>query len=356
MSVVSNNNNASNRRVIDTYRIQSSNYMLTWPQCNVTKEVVLERAKLKWNKELKSMLICRELHKDGTPHLHASLNFYKKKCFRGSNCFDFLTLQHGNYQKTRSYYGCLYYVLKHGDYINYNITDYDIEKAIEWGKKHTQTKDIIDKIVTNHYNYYQVRAEYMQFTFFNDKKLKTFINEQQIYEKQVLRPKYEVTFRCRSHEYDNNNDIKVENWLNENINKDRKLKQPQLYIHGETNCGKSTIVRFLRTYGFTPYMLPREEYFDLYDDNMYDFIWGDEFVSSQLPLQIINLLAEGDEMVLRTKGGQKIKTKNMPMIICSNIPLEECYKRCPEVARNAFIERFIEIKLEEYMNVDIFKV
>jgi len=349
-------NNASDRRVIDNFRLDSSHFMLTWPQCNKSKEFVLAKAKEKWGTELKSMLVCEELHKDGTPHVHASLNFYKKKCFRGYKCFDFLTEQHGNYQKTKSYYGCIYYVTKHGNYINYNITDYDIEKAIEWGKRHTQTRDIIKKIEENNYSYFQIRAEYREFTFHNDRKLKTYINEEKVWKNQINRPKHNVIFQCFSVDNDVINAKKVEDWLNNNIHKPRQLKQKQLYIYGEKDVGKSTLVRFIRDYGFLPYMLPREEYFDLYDDNMYDFIWCEEFVCSQMPLQTMNMLAEGDQMPLRIKGKQSTKCNNLPMIICSNIMIEDCYVRCPHTAREAFITRFELVTLTSYMNIIINKV
>lgn len=344
---------------IDNFRIQSCHFMLTWPQCNKSKESVLTKAKDKWDKELKSMLVCEELHKDGTPHIHCSLNFYKKKSFRGCKCFNFLTDQQGNYQKTKSYFGCIYYVLKHGNYINYNLSDYEIEKAIEWGKRNTQLRDIIKKIVEEDKDYFYIRNEYKEFTFHNDKKLKTFINEEKVWKSQINRPKHNVIFSCIPHinnEKNNSDALKISNWLNNNINKSRQLKQKQLYLYGEKDIGKSTLVRFIRDYGFLPYMLPKEDYFDLYHDNMYDFIWAEEFVHSQIPLQTMNMLLEGDHMPLKVKGKQNIKYNNLPMIICSNILPKNCYPKCPQTARDAFFCRLEPIYLECHMNIIINKI
>lgn len=60
--------------------------------------------------------MCQELHKDGTPHLHAFAKYGSKKNFKDPKCFD-LNGHHGNYQTAKSYYAVCKYVRKSGDYI-----------------------------------------------------------------------------------------------------------------------------------------------------------------------------------------------------------------------------------------------
>lgn len=69
----------------------------------------------------------------------------------------------------------------------------------------------------------------------------------------------------------------------------------------------------------------QEDFYDFYSDDMH-LVSIDEF-KGQKTIQFLNQFLDGQVMCLRQKGNQYLKCKNLPVIICSNYPLEECYKK-----------------------------
>lgn len=84
------------------FRIDGKNFILTFPQCVVKKEVAIQRIENKFQQELKGYIVCEEAHADGTPHLHVFLSFHKRRNIRQPDYFDFIADKHGNYQVCRS--------------------------------------------------------------------------------------------------------------------------------------------------------------------------------------------------------------------------------------------------------------
>lgn len=88
-----------------------------------------------------------------------------------------------------------------------------------------------------------------------------------------------------------------------------------------------------------------EAFFDYYYDDAYDLVFLDEFHGHHT-ISFLNLWAQGGEMTIRKKGSQILKKANLPMIICSNFKLDECYKDPARInAVLALKERFLEINL-----------
>ena len=52
-------------------------FFLTYPNCGVSKEDLMEH--LKSLGEVDKACVCQELHKDGTPHLHAFVKYQDRK-------------------------------------------------------------------------------------------------------------------------------------------------------------------------------------------------------------------------------------------------------------------------------------
>lgn len=133
-------------------------------------------------------------------------------------------------------------------------------------------------------------------------------------------------------------------WLEANIRKDRAFKQKQLWIHGGPDLGKTSLVnyleRFLRIYYF-----PLEETFhDLYDDD-YDLIVLDEF-NAQVTIAQLNKWLDGQRFNIRIKGGQMMKTKNIPVLILSNHSPADCYRNSnTRTVFEALLTRLIVVEL-----------
>jgi len=114
-------------------------------------------------------------------------------------------------------------------------------------------------------------------------------------------------------------------WLNSNIKCSRHFRQEQLYISGPKQHYKTTLVRLLRVFLMIYDMPKSEDFYDLYEDDLYDLILLDEFKGQKKP-QDLNEWLQGEDQNIRQKGKQTYKKDNLPMIILANWPLEQVYK------------------------------
>lgn len=97
------------------FKISSKGFMLTYPRCEMTKEDALAHAKINWPAYDK-ILVCKELHEDGAPHLHIYVKFSRQISTRNCRYFD-LNQWHGKYEAAKSTKWAVNYVKKDGDYI-----------------------------------------------------------------------------------------------------------------------------------------------------------------------------------------------------------------------------------------------
>lgn len=101
------------------FRLNGKCFYLTYPKHEGTKEALLEFLSSKG--EIERYCIARELHEDGTPHLHAYVVYATRKNFKSPSCFDFLD-KHGNYQIPRNKKDVIAYVAKQSDFIaNFDV-------------------------------------------------------------------------------------------------------------------------------------------------------------------------------------------------------------------------------------------
>lgn len=103
------------------FRLSAKNLLLTWPQCPVDKEDALNQLRNYFPYEnVIAIVVGRELHADGNPHLHAYVSLRTKCNIRNSSALDLRgepgQVYHGNYQAARSGKAAYDYVVKDGDY------------------------------------------------------------------------------------------------------------------------------------------------------------------------------------------------------------------------------------------------
>lgn len=96
------------------FRLCAKKFLLTYPQHDGTKEELLDH--LRTFGAIKQYVICRELHSDGHPHLHACIEYDRKVDTTNPNHFDFQE-KHGNYQSVRRWVNAVEYVKKGDDFI-----------------------------------------------------------------------------------------------------------------------------------------------------------------------------------------------------------------------------------------------
>lgn len=95
------------------FRIQAKGWFLTYPKCGLRKEEVRDLLRSK-GKDIRELLISRELHADGTPHCHVYLYLAQKFDCTNVRFWD-LGEHHGNYQKAKSLRAVQSYIKKDGD-------------------------------------------------------------------------------------------------------------------------------------------------------------------------------------------------------------------------------------------------
>nr|UFP62839.1 AC1 [African cassava mosaic virus] len=109
------------------FRIQAKNVFLTYPKCSIPKEHLLSFIQtLSLPSNPKFIKICRELHQNGEPHLHALIQFEGKITITNNRLFDCIhpscsTSFHPNIQGAKSSSDVKSYLDKDGD-------------TVEWGQ------------------------------------------------------------------------------------------------------------------------------------------------------------------------------------------------------------------------------
>ncbi|AAM12385.1 replication associated protein Rep [Sida yellow mosaic virus] len=117
------------------FRINSKNYFLTYPKCSLTKEEALSQLKeLNTPTSKKFIRVSRELHEDGSPHLHVLIQFEGKYNCKNNRFFDLVspsrsTHFHPNIQGAKSSSDVKKYVEKDGDFIDFGVFQIDPRSA-----------------------------------------------------------------------------------------------------------------------------------------------------------------------------------------------------------------------------------
>jgi len=102
------------------FRVQAKRYFLTYPQCALSKDVLARR--IESLADVERMVICEEKHEDGSPHLHAVVEFKSKFSSRNARVFD-LEGHHPNIQTVKTWLAVVAYVKKAGDWEEYGNWD-----------------------------------------------------------------------------------------------------------------------------------------------------------------------------------------------------------------------------------------
>lgn len=131
------------------FRFQAINVFLTYPQCNLSKERVLELIKL--IRPVKDYCVAQEQHADGTPHIHAWFNFVTKCNTENQNYFDIEGF-HPNIQKPRSIKSVQEYITKDENYIH-SPKYKDLAEKKPWsemGNDCTTVNEFMEQVKENH--------------------------------------------------------------------------------------------------------------------------------------------------------------------------------------------------------------
>lgn len=324
-----------NRLVPQGVQLSAANWFLTYPRNPTSKEVALDRLKNRFASTLLGVLIAQEQHQDGEKHLHILVRFSKALKTRDRNIFDFVCGKHGNYQTVRSQYAIYNYLNKedptpllYGDIPNPGS---EIAKFQAYQKKANRSSGgprvskastIATDLLSGSQTTMSTLVADPGYYLLNKRKIEEFGSLCSILlrKKQLLKLQLPLPLTTTQ----DPSTLSIIEWLNSNFVSSRPLREKQLYVFGATQRYKTMIVELLKLF-YMAYEIPKgEDFYDFYDDQIYDFAYMDEYLG-QKTIQWLNDFLGGSMMTIRKKGSQYIKLKNLPVIILSNYPLEEVY-------------------------------
>ena len=108
-----------------SFRFYAKNVFLTYPQCPCPKELLLEKLQSLLELQCKPyyILVAKERHQDGNPHLHAMVQCTNKIQTTNPRFFDLLDSNghtyHPNIEKLNSPTASRNYIIKDGDYVEH---------------------------------------------------------------------------------------------------------------------------------------------------------------------------------------------------------------------------------------------
>nr|AFP89695.1 Rep protein [Tomato leaf curl Taiwan virus] len=117
--------------LLNKFRINAKNYFLTYPHCSLTKEEALSQIQALQTPTKKLFIrVCKELHEDGTPHLHILIQFEGKFQCKNNRFFDLTSPTrsahfHPNIQGAKSSTDVKTYMEKDGDVLDHGIFQVD---------------------------------------------------------------------------------------------------------------------------------------------------------------------------------------------------------------------------------------
>lgn len=317
------------------FQMQAKNIFMTIPRCQVSKELALENI-LKLDLSVKGVVICQEKHADGTPHLHVGLFLNDKLRTRNPHFFDSVASKHGSYEPMKSINGTLAY-LKKSDPTPLNYGEIPTgSKALSTSK----STEVAEKIRTGS-TLESVANDYPGYFMLNKRKLEDYFSYCAMQRVQSSKLPMSLPLLYSGVDLDTQRIIE---WLNTNLLQSRPFKASQLYLFGPPNSRKTSLVNMISKYLRIYPMPTNEDFYDFYSDDGYDIIVMDEFKGNK-PIQQLNQWLDGSMITVRFKGGQKLKVKNLPFIICSNYSVEQSYSNVVGAKIDSLKSRLLEIEL-----------
>jgi len=98
------------------FRLNARHCLVTYAQCPLSKEEILEHLLSTIGVNIKNYVIAREAHKEGGHHIHCALEFHKKVDWRNPRILDYEGF-HSNIISKNTFHGAALYAKKDSDFI-----------------------------------------------------------------------------------------------------------------------------------------------------------------------------------------------------------------------------------------------
>lgn len=237
---------------------------------------------------VKYIVVANEDHESGEPHLHAVVRANTKFNIVSANTLDLKQGErvfHGNYQAARSEMSWFKYVIKCGDVCERGDTA-AIRERVE-GQGAACKSDQVAEMIQKGASLDDVERDFPGFYMMSKNKITSYFYEVNTrLQKNKLVPWLPIPLDDLSDE-----EQVIAVWLNTNMHQPRAPRQKQLYVHGSSGIGKTSIVIELSKF-FNVYSMPYEPYFNQWDDKNTDLVILDEF-KGQHRLTFMNQFMQG---------------------------------------------------------------
>lgn len=321
-------------------RMQAKNWFLTFPQCATTKQQAMDNI-TKSTFGVKGAIVAQEKHADGNEHLHIAIFLEDKLRTSDPHLWDFICGKHGDYQTMKSISGTISYLKKEDQTplvygtIPDNSSDSQTPKSTIVANMINSglSLDEIDSQMAGYFlqNYNKIK----QYAFFSSEKRR----------RTSIKPlKLPILYTGARKDTQS-----IVDWLNTNLLCTRPFKQKQLYICSPPNYLKTTLMIQLSAHLKTYVMPLLEDFYDSYNDDMYDIIFFDEY-KSQKTITFLNSFLQGSPINLKVKGAQIVKTKNLPCVFFSNYLPKDAYHK--EYAVETLMQRLQVVELESPLDLE----
>ena len=333
---------ATKKRAPRKYRFQAQTLFCTFPQCDTTKEVALENLLASWKENVLWCCVAEEKHENEDPHLHAVVKFKSQVDYEDAHFADFIVGKHGSYEACRSLNKALEYVQKDGNFVTYG----ELPKRFTAKKPDGMLLSAV-KMIESGCSMEQVRKAYPVAYLIHRAKFLEYERAVRSAVAAEVLPSFPgfvvptITEDYYGHQ--------VATWINKNFMEPRTHKQPQLWLCGASNIGKTYIVEQLQKYFMIYRPCGTSKFYDGFSEEIHDAMCFDEYKGHKTITELNGLL-EGVTVNLEVKGAIIQKTSkngNMPIIILSNYTPQEAYHNATDQALDPLLNRLLVVHVTD---------
>lgn len=288
------------------FRLQAKHIALTYPQCNLDRQVVYDFL-LSLSYPVAKVLVCQEQHQDGNNHIHAYVEFVRRPHIRDERYFD-LHEQHPNISSCRS-------PKKWIDYCAKDDTDPLSNFNISGVPKVEQAYDAIETAISAG----KSNDECYQIALATDKSLLRCAGSvgyhiNRVHKKQnVYLPKYDFL----SFSLSLADSIGIELWINKvnTMEAGDRTSARSLWFVGDSRLGKSALARSIGKHWYMQNLWNVENFADV--PNTYGIL--DDLEWDTLSRYYKALLGCQQDITVTDKYKRKISFKSgFPVIVITN--------------------------------------
>jgi len=338
-----------------TFHFDAKNIALTYPQCPIPPATVLESLMDIFSAQKPVFIqVSREHHQTGDAHLHALVCLSGRKKTKNARFADLRfesSTYHPNIKRSWNIPGWKDYISKEG----WDTAVFGAFESVklpgrkgggkdEKEKMNARVARKLDSGVT--VDQLLKKRKYQGYLISNLGKTNYFAQQLAMLRDCPLSPfpKIKSTLSLQN--------STILRWLGLNLfEENRPLRTKQLYLVSDPGMGKTTLSLTLAKSIKTYFPSLGEKYFDgLTRDHQ--LIIFDEFHGTH-PLGIMNQILDGQPCILPQRYQCFNKTKNIPVIILSNVQPYNAYKKADSKRVAAFIDRLLVVEVHDF--IDIFE-